>query len=66
MYSTTRTEYKYWGTWGPAPTRRHMLSGALTFFIVLPLLVLGLVVLVALILLAIAVPPVGIALLART
>ena len=54
-------EYKYWGWYGPAPTKRHLLSGGLTFFVAVPLLILGLVVLIALVLVAIAVPPVGVA-----
>lgn len=64
MYSD-RLEYKYWGVWGPAPSRKHLLSGALTFFVVLPILALLVVALVVLLLIAIAVPPVGVALIAR-
>ena len=58
-------EYKYWGKYGPKTPTRDLVSGAITVFVVLPLLFIGLVALVVLVLLAIAVPPVGIALLTR-
>ena len=58
-------EYKYWGWYGPGATKQDLLGGAFAFFIVLPIIVIGLFALVVLLLVAIAVPPVGIALLTR-
>jgi hypothetical protein len=63
MYDENRLEYKYWGLWGPAPTRRHLLSGAIVFLLILPVLAVLTVLLVAVILAAIAFPPLGLALL---
>lgn len=54
-------EYKYWGWYGPAPTRRFLLSGALVFFIVIPALILLAIVGIAVLLALIAVPPLGLA-----
>lgn len=65
MYSTTKREYYYWGYWGPAVTRKHLLSGAFTFFVVLPVLIVLALLLIAVLLVAIAVPPVGLAILAK-
>jgi hypothetical protein len=56
-------EYKYWGMYGPKTPARTMLAGALVVFVLIPAILIGLALLGVLLFVAIAVPPVGIALL---
>lgn len=60
-YPTAHNDsYAYWGWYGPSQTKTEAWQGAIVFFILIPLVVLGLITIGALLLVALAVPPVGI------